>query len=151
MNQISKDPRTNRALLWLGGLLALLWAITIATWMYDDAGNTVGMPMPVFLLHLAAPLLVGIIVGWRRVGLWPGTKAGMIAGALFGAANIAVQLLWGGALYLMGRIPPNQPFTFLESVFEVFEFLVLFTLVGLILGAIGGFFGAAFAARARGE
>lgn len=151
MNQITEKPRSNRLLLPLGGLLAALWVITIITWMYDAAGNTVGMPMPVFFIHLAAPLLAGLIVGRRKVGLWPGTKAGMIAGALFGAANMAVQLLWGGVLYLQGKIPPDQPFTFWEGVFEAFTFFLLFTITGMVLGAIGGFFGAAFAARVRGE
>lgn len=150
MNQISEQPRSNRLLFLLGGILALLWIVTIITWIFDESGYSAGMPAPVFALHMLAPLLVGLIVGWRRAGLWPGAKAGAIAGALFGAANIGVQLLWGGVLYLLGRIPPNQPFTFLEGLFEAFAFLVLFTLVGLALGAIGGFLGAAAAARARG-
>lgn len=125
----------------------MLWVVTFATWIYDDAGYTAGMPGPVFLLHLAAPLLVGLIVVWRKSGLWPGAKAGGIAGALFGAANIGAQLVWGAILLLLGRISPDQPFTFLESIFEVIEFLVLFMIVGLFIGGIGGFVGAAISPR----
>ncbi len=128
-----------------------LWAVTIATWIFDEAGYSAGMPMPIFALHLLAPLLVGLIVGWRRLSLWSGAKAGAIAGALFGAANIAVQLLWGGVLSLLGRISPDQPFTFVESIFEVLEFLILFAVVGLALGGIGGLLGAAIGGRRRGE
>lgn len=127
-----------------------LWVITVATWIFDEAGYSAGMPMPIFALHLLAPLLVGLIVGWRKLNLWSGVKAGAIAGALFGAANIAVQLLWGGVLYLLDRISPDQPFTFVESIFEVLEFLVLFAVVGLVLGGIGGLLGAAIGGRARG-
>jgi hypothetical protein len=150
MNQISEHPKSNRSLLLIIALLLIIWVVAIATWIYDEAGYSAGMPMPVFLLHMLAPLLVGLIVGWRKVSLWLGAKAGAIAGALFGAANIAVQLLWGGVLSLLGRISPDQPFTFVESIFEVLEFLVLFTIVGLALGAIGGFFGAFIGGRARG-
>ncbi len=150
MNHISEEQKSNRAMLWIGALLVVLWVMTVATWMYDTAGYTVGMPMPLFFVHLAAPLVVGLIVGRRKTGLWSGAKTGAIAGALFGAANIAVQLLWGGVLYLLGRIPPDQPFTFVESLFEVLEFLVLFTLMGLILGMAGGFLGAAIGSRSRG-
>ena len=150
MNYISEQPRSNRLLLWLGGLLALLWAVTIITWIFDESGYSAGMPGAVFALHMLAPLLVGLIVGWRKLEVWQGAKTGGVAGALFGAANIGVQLLWGGVLDLLGRISPDQPFTFVESIFEVLEFLVLFMIFGLFLGGIGGFLGAAIAARIRG-
>lgn len=147
MNHTSLRPRSSQILVWIGGLLVLLWVITIATWMYDEHGYSFGMPMPVFVIHMLAPLLVGLIVGWQRAGLWPGAKAGAIAGALFGAANIGAQLIWGAALSLLGRISPDQPFTFIESIFEVLEFLVLFMIVGLVLGGLGGFLGAAIGGR----
>ena len=150
MNQIVEQPRSHRLFLWLGGLLALLWIVTIITWIFDESGYSAGMPAPVFALHLLAPLLVGLIVGWRRAGLWPGAKAGAIAGTLFGAANIGAQLLWGAVLSLLGRISPDQPFTFVESIFEVLEFLVLFMIVGLVVGGVGGLLGAAIGGRARG-
>jgi hypothetical protein len=118
-----------------------IWVLAIATWMYDSAGYTVGMPMPVFFLQLLAPLLAGVVLGWGKSRLWPGMKAGMIGGALFGIANLVGQLIWGGVLYLMGRIPPESPFTFVEGIFEALEFLVLFMMTGLILGAVGGLLG----------
>lgn len=152
MNITSVQPKSDRRS-WIILLLVFvaLWTVTAATWMYDEAGYTVGMPGLVFILHLAAPLAVGLVVGWRKLSLVSGAKVGAFAGALFGAANIAVQLLWGGVLYLLGRIPPDQPFTILEGLFEVFEFLLLFTIIGLILGAIGGLLSAAISARMRGE
>lgn len=147
MYHVSDQPRSNRLLVWLGAILAILWVITIATWIFDESGYSTGMPGPVFALHMLVPLLVGLIVGWRKIGLWPGAKAGAFAGALFGAANIGAQLIWGLALSLLGRIHPDQPFTFVESIFEVLEFLVLFTIVGLVLGGIGGLLGAAIRER----
>lgn len=151
MNHIPEKPRSYRLLIWLGALLAILWGITVATWLYDDQGFSVGMPGPVFALHLLAPLLVGLIVGWRKANLWQGAKAGALAGALFGAANMGVQLLWGGALNLLGRVSPDQSFTVVESIFEVLEFLLLFLIVGLFLGGIVGLLGAAIGGRRRGE
>lgn len=150
MNSVSLPPRSNRRP-WIILLVVFvaLWVVTVATWMYDEAGYSWGMPMPLFFVHLAAPLVVGLVVGWRQRSLGLGAKAGAIAGALFGVANIAAQLVWGGVLKLMGRISPDQPFTFVESIFEVLEFLVLFTIVGLILGAVGGLLGAAIGGRSN--
>lgn len=148
MHQTSIQPKPQRqpwVILVL--LLVALWVVTVATWIFDEAGYSAGMPGPIFALHMLAPLLVGLIVGWRRVGSWPGAKAGAIAGALFGAANIGAQLIWGAVLSSLGRISPDQPFTFIESVFEVLEFLVLFMTVGLVLGGVGGFLGAVLGGR----
>lgn len=150
MNHTSEKPRSYRLLIWLGALLAIMWVITIATWLFDDQGYSVGMPGPVFALHLLAPLLVGLIVGWSKADLWQGAKAGALAGALFGAANMGVLLLWSGALNMLGRVFPDQSFTFVESIFEVLEFLALFMIVGLFLGGIVGLLGAAIRARRRG-
>ena len=50
-------------------------------------------------------------------------------------------------LFIRGRIPPNQPFTFWEGVAEALGFLVLFMFVGLVLGSIGGLIGAALGGR----
>jgi hypothetical protein len=123
----------------------VIWLLTIATWMYDSAGYTVGMPMPVFFLQLLAPLLAGLVLGWNKQHLWPGVKAGMIGGALFGIASLIGQLIWGGVLNLMGRIPPESNITFVEGIYEILEFLMLFTIVGLVLGAVGGLLGFAIA------
>lgn len=148
MHQTSIQPKPQRqpwVILVL--LLVALWVVTVATWIFDEAGYSAGMLGPIFVLHMLAPLLVGLIVGWRKVGSWPGAKAGAIAGALFGAANIGAQLIWGAVLSSLGRISPDQPFTFIESVFEVLEFLVLFMTVGLVLGGVGGFLGAVLGGR----
>lgn len=128
-------------------LLFALWAVTAATWLFDSAGYSAGMPMPLFFVHLAAPLLVGLLVGRQKTSLRQGMKSGMIAGALFGAADIGAQLIWGAVLFSQGKISPDQPFSFAEGLFEVVEFLALFTVVGLILGLVGGLLGAALGGR----
>lgn len=125
-----------------------LWVVMVVTWLYDPDGYTVGMPMPVFFVFLAAPLLAGLIAGWPKPSLGAGISAGMSAGALFGAANLVGNLLWGAVLSIQGRIPPDQPFTFWEGVFEALGFLVFFMVVGLALGALGGGIGAALGGRA---
>lgn len=140
-------PRVHRdrriillVLLWL-----LLWAATIATWMYDADGYTVGMPPLMFAITMLGPLLVGLILGWGKDSIGEGVRVGMVGGVVYGLANMAGQLLWGGVLNLLGRIPPD---TMAEiggigvMVFEVVEFTLLFTLTGLILGLIGGALGA---------
>ena len=145
MSHVLRNHPTASALflLWLG-----LWLVMAATWLYDSAGYTVGMPMPVFFIFLAAPLPAGLIAGWSKPSLRSGAAAGLLAGALFGAANLAGNLLWGAVLFIRGRIPPNQPFTFWEGVAEALGFLVLFVFVGLVLGSIGGLLGAALGGRA---
>ena len=146
MSHVFRDhPTTSAALLlWLA-----LWIVMALSWLYDPAGYTVGMPMPVFFAVLASPLVAGLIAGWPRSGLWPGLKAGMLTGALFGAANILGNLLWSLIVFLRGRIPSEQPFTALEGYIEFLGFLLLFMVVGAILGGIGGWLGAAFSGRTR--
>lgn len=145
----SKSDRRPRVILIV--LFVALWLLMAVTWMYDEAGYTAGMPGPVFFLMLISPLVAGLVAGWNRVEVRSGAKVGMIAGALFGAANIAGNLIWGGILFLLGRIPPDQPFTFWEGVFEAFIFLLFFAVIGLVLGAIGGALGAAISARRHSE
>lgn len=126
-----------------------LWIMMVVTWMYDDAGYSGGMPGPAFLVMLASPLIAGFVVGWYKESLGLGVKAGMIAGPLFGAANILGNLVWGGVLWIQGKIPADQPFTFWQGVVEVSEFILLFATIGLFLGAIGGLSGAAIGLRMR--
>lgn len=150
MSSISVQPKPDRRpLVILGILFVALWILMVVTWMYDEAGYTVGMPPAVFIIILASPLVAGLIVGWFKVGLRPGAKAGMIAGALFSAANIIGNIIWGWLLNIQGRIPAEQPFTFWEGVAEALGFLLLFAVVGLVLGAIGGALGAAIGIRVR--
>lgn len=154
MSSIPVHPRTNRLpVIVLIVLYIALWIMMVVTWMYDDAGYTVGMPGPAFFIMLASPLVAGCIVGWYKESLGPGVKAGMIAGAFFGAANMIGNVIWGGVLWVRGLIPADQPFTFWEGVIEAFGFLLLFAIVGLVLGAIGGLSGAAIGhlIRSRGK
>lgn len=122
-------------------LWVALWFLMVFTWLYDQNGYSSGMPPVPFFIMLFSPLVVGLIVGWYKVDVWPGVKAGMIAGALFGAATIIGNLIWGLILQVQGRIPSDQPFTFWEGVLEALSFLLFFAAIGLILGAIGGLLG----------
>lgn len=138
----------NRQVTILVVLWLALWFLMVFTWLYDQNGYSSGMPPVPFFMMLFSPLVVGLIVGWYKVDVWPGVKAGMIAGALFGAANIVGNLIWGLILQLRGQIAPDQPFTFWEGVFEALIFLLFFAVIGLVLGAIGGLL-AVFISRAR--
>jgi hypothetical protein len=150
MTSVPGQPKTNNLpAIVLIILYIALWIMMAVTWMYDDAGYSVGMPWPAFLVMLASPLVAGFTVGWSKASLGSGVKAGMIAGPLLGAANIVGNLLWGGVLWIQGKIPAEQPFTFWQGVAEVLEFLLLFAIIGLVLGAIGGLAGTAIGNRMR--
>lgn len=69
-------------------------------------------------------------------------KNGLIGGVLFGLANIAATLLWGAILMASGRVSPDDAMTVGEGLSEVVEFTLLYTMVGLVLGAAGGFLSA---------
>jgi len=128
---------------WLAVLWALLWAITIATWIYSEEGYSSGMPGPVFFLHLLAfPLVVGYLgSGWRM-------HSGL-AGVVFAEANLLLQLVWGGILAVLGRIAPDPNMTGLAGILEYVEFMLLMGVPGFILGWLGGAVGKA-ARRRRG-
>lgn len=119
----------------------ILSAIVVVTWMYDDAGHSVGMPMPVFFLQLLSPMLIAFVLGWRKSTYWQGAKIGMLAGAAFGLANMVAQLIWGGILLALDKAVPGATMGWAAGLFEVFEFTVLFTLTGLVLGLVGGLAG----------
>jgi len=119
----------------------VLWVIVVITWMYDDSGYSAGMPMPVFLIQLLSPLLIAFVLGWRKFTLWDGAKVGMVAGVVFGLANMAAQLIWGGILLALGKAAPEAAMGWAAGLFEVLEFTVLFALTGLVLGLVGGLAG----------
>lgn len=130
-------------------LWAALWILTAVTWMYDAAGNSVGMPMLVFFIVLASPLIVGFIYGWQAGGVKAGLKAGMLSGTLFGLANMAGHLVWSAILLAMGRVAPQEQMAGWLGMFEVLEFTLLFALTGLALGLLGGLIGAFMAQPLR--
>lgn len=136
--------RSRLTLLLVGWLV--LWAIIVATWMYDADGYAIGMPSVVFLVSMLGPLLVGFVLGWGKASPPPAAKAGMAGGVVYGLANMVAQLVWGLILRVLGRIPLDTiaqtggPWVFL---FEIVEFTVLFTVTGLFLGLVGGLLGAA--------
>lgn len=127
-----------------------LWAVVVATWLYDADGYAAGMPGPVFLLMLLGPLLGGLVLGWGKGSLGQGMKAGAVGGVVYGLANMGGQLLWGLVLRALGRIPSELPAEVSGPVFfvmEVVEFTLLFTITGLTLGLMGGLAGAALSRR----
>lgn len=144
-SRMNQRPKMGQATIAAILFWVALWAVIVATWMYDGDGYTVGMPSAVFFLMMLGPLLVGFALGWGKTGLWQGMKWGMISGALYGLANMVAQLVWGGVLQLLGRIPLD---TMAEMggmgffALEVVEFTLLFTLTGLVLGLVGGLLGA---------
>jgi hypothetical protein len=119
----------------------VLWAILVITWAYDDSGYSVGMPMPVFFIQLLSPLLIAFVLGWRKLTLWDGTKVGMVAGAVFGLANMAAQMIWAGILLALDKAAPEAAMGWVDVLVEVLAFTVLFTLTGLVLGLVGGLAG----------
>ena len=152
ITKTSQSPRMGRALATILIFWIALWAVTIATWMYDDEGYAAGMPGPIFLLMMLGPLLVGFVLGWGRASLGQGMKAGLIGGVAYGLANMVAQLLWGLVLRILGRIPAESMENmggFWVFLFEIVEFTLLFTITGLVLGLVGGLLGAALSRQAR--
>jgi hypothetical protein len=67
-----------------------VWSVTVGTWRYDGAGNSIGMGPIAIPLHFVLPLLLGRLAGLRSEGgrvawMWIG-----LAGLLFGALHYAV-------------------------------------------------------------
>lgn len=130
--------------LWLALLL-----LTAATWMYDEAGMSFGMPPALFFVILVSPVVVAAYYGWWQDSPGKGLLVGMAAGALFGLANMLGHLLWAGVLFALGRVPPSPSLSFIDFAAEAAAFTVMFTFVGLVLGAAGGLTGAWAARRWR--
>lgn len=138
---IGHEPRLSRPVLAMILFWLAVWVFAIVTWMYDDAGYTFGMSPAATILTMLGPLLVGLVLGWGKQRPWHSIRAGAIGGALFGAATMVSQLVWGAVLQALGRIPPDameQMGGIWFAVIEALEFTVLFVVSGMILGGIGG-------------
>ena len=102
MSHVLRNHPTVSALflLWLG-----LWIVMVATWLYDSAGYTVGMPMPVFFIFLVANAIGSAVPT-------PGGLGGVEAALTFsfGAAGVpagialSATLLYRALFYWL-RIP----------------------------------------------
>ena len=68
-----------------------VWSVTVGTWRYDDAGNSIGMGLIAIPLHIVLPLLLGRLIGLARYNsgrvsrIWSG-----LAGLAFAAVHYAV-------------------------------------------------------------
>lgn len=136
MRRLTGEMRSHsREVRWVVVAWSLLWILTVATWLYDPAGNSFGMPFPVFFLHLVGfPLVVGAVVSrWRL-------NSGL-AGLIVSEGNLALNLVWSGVLALLGRIDPAGSMSVAEGLVEVLEFVLLMGLAGFLAGALGGFLG----------
>lgn len=93
-------PRATR---WGLGAWLALGLLTSATWVYDAAGRSASMHPFFFLLHLAAPGIVGALIGWY------GGRASVsaLAGVVTAAANFAGLLAWSALLIALGRVDPG--------------------------------------------
>jgi hypothetical protein len=124
------------ALIW-----AILWATTVATWMYDRAGHSVGMPAAVFFVHLIGlPALAGLMTaGWRLHGA--------AAGFAVAEANLLLVAAWGGLLALLGKVADNPDMAGWAGVLEFGAFVILMGVVGFVAGWIGRVVGNVLAAH----
>lgn len=130
-----------RAVSWFVAAWGVLWAITIATWIYDEQGNSCGMPFLPFVLHLVAlPLAAGLLTaGWHL--------RSPIAGLLVAEADLLLIALWGGVLSLLGRVAPDPQMAGILGFLEFLGFVVLMGGAGALSGWVGGAAGRWIAAR----
>ncbi len=136
-------------------VFALCWAaigvFTLATWVFDDSGQTVGMHPAATLLNLALPLAAGALLGW-----WRRSTGGAGAGALAGLHVAEISLLGETLLWLLiyhlllGRpLAPGEGGGVFAGLAEFLEMVVLAGVFGLVLGGLGGLAGGLLSARAR--
>ncbi len=144
MLHLQRDIKAHRAaaILFLTLWLAL-WATTEVTWLYEPTGESIGMQPAVFTIHLAAPLVIAFTVGWWQPTLRAGIKTGLLAGALFAAANMAALLVWSAVIIALGRVTAEaQTMSMAEGIFEAAHMSLAYVLVGALLGTVGGLLGA---------
>lgn len=121
---------------------AVLWTLTIATWLFDADGNTVGMLPVFFYLHLLLPLVPGFLVG-----LWGKSASGTLKAAVFAGLIVAVLdflllLLWGLVLLALGKTGSADPqHSSWGGALEALIFGAGNAVIGAVLGLLGGWLG----------
>ncbi len=161
MGWLLRDIRTYRlaALLFLVWWLAV-WCVTVATWVFDEAGTPLGMHPLGIILTLALPFTAALIVGWwqfvpapRVATLVASVRGGVIVGALVAVISIIGEnLLWLLVYPLILRRPLAEAEGtggLLWGLSELLEFVVLSAVIGLVLGALGGLVGGLLASAVR--
>ncbi len=140
MQSLWQDLRAHpRAVAVGGGLWALIWVLTLLTWLYDAQGYSMSMHPVAFGLQLMLPLAAGVLaVRWRRPGFWATLGRGALGGLLFSIANFALLLLWSGLLIALGRVlsdaSTGSPG---DAVGEALAMGLGYCLWGLIWGTFG--------------
>ncbi len=136
-------------------VFVLCWAaigvFTLATWVFDDSGQTVGMHPAATLLNLSLPLAAGTLVGWWRrsaAGAWDGALTGLHVAEM---SLLGESLLWLLIYHLLlGRpLAPGEGGGVLGGLAELLEMVVFAGVFGLVLGGLGGLAGGLLSARAR--
>lgn len=139
MRRFLQDLRAHaHSVKWFGGLILLVWAVTLATWVFED-GISVGMPGWMFAIHMLMPVVAGGVVG-----TWPGNS--MLAGALVYAADSAMLLPWSLILIAQGRVDAS-----VGSPLEAIPFIAIGLIFGAVLGGFGGILGRVIAGRRGGS
>ena len=141
MRQLWRDLQTHRlaASIFLACWL-ILWIVSVATWLYDPAGYSAGMPMEVFYVHLLAPLAAGILAGWWQDTIRGSVKNGLWAGLLYSVLDFVALLVWSGMLIGLGKVDPtvSETMPWWEGVFEALHMGLAYVIIGLLLGPVGG-------------
>jgi hypothetical protein len=143
MTQLWHDIQLHRTASWLvsAGWL-VLWGITVATWMYDPAGYSAGMPGPVFFGHLLMPGLAGVLVGWWQDRMSKSIKGGVLVGLLASIVDFMVLLLWSAVLIGLGKANFDaDPMPWWGAVLEALGMGLLNVICGVLFGVIGGLVG----------
>lgn len=145
VRRLWSEFRSNKATRIVAGVgLVALWAVTILTWMFDGGGYSVGMPGWAFILHLMAPLVVAVWVGWQQRSISDGLKAGLIAGTAFAAADALAMYVWSGILIALGKVSPDAEVgSIWAGLFEALAMGVANVIEGALVGVVGGVLGAA--------
>jgi hypothetical protein len=144
MRRLWSEFRSSKTARTVAGVsLLALWVLTILTWMFDDGGYSVGMPGWVFALHLAAPLVFAVWIGWQQESFADGLKAGLIAGAAFASADVLVLYVWSGILIALGKVSPDAEIgSIWAGLFEALAMGVFNLIEGAVFGVVGGGLGA---------
>lgn len=146
MHKIIDRLRSNHtAAILIGIAWVILWVAIIATWMYDEQGYSFGMQGALFFILLLSPFLIGIYYGYYERTIQESITRGALSGFLLSLLNFAMLLIWSGVLAALGKIDPtNSEFSLVGNILEIGEMLLLFAIVAVLTGAIGGMTGWAY-------
>lgn len=142
MSSLWHDIQVHRQVVTFFGLVWIaIWAVTVLTWWYDEAGYSAGMRDFATAFHFLLPFGAGILAGWWQAAALRGLRVGALSGLLVAAADMLVMYLWSAVLILQGKAQPNPSMTLWSGLFEALAMGLFNCVVGLILGSIAGLIG----------